>query len=162
MAEIVLMRHGHAFSAQRAGAQPDSERPLSPLGEAEARETARHLNAAGFFPNLIISSPFLRADRTASIAAELFTGAERKKAAEISDGPLQALLELILGTFPEDSRVLMVGHQPLLGAAAGFLLGMDGFDLSPAGFVRLNSGKGPGAGSLIEYYTPPPPEDTNR
>ncbi len=156
------MRHGHSLSAREAGVASDSERPLSQQGEKEALETSLHLKASGFTPDLIISSPFARADRTAAIAAEVFPGTLRKTEPSLSEGPLQALLELILHTFPEKSRVLVVGHQPLLGAAGGFMLGMDIFDLSPAGFIRLTFTKEPGAGSLTEFYIPPPSGEQSR
>jgi len=71
-------------------------------------------------------------------------------------------MELIDGLSPHSTRVLLVGHQPLIGAAAGFLLGRESFDLSPAGFVRLDTGKGPGTGALIEFYTPAGPEGRSR
>jgi len=156
------MRHGHALSEREAGVLRDSERPLSTLGEREALETALHLKASGFAPDLIISSPFLRADRTAEIAAGVFPAAARRTSPAISDGPIEALLELILRGFPEDSRALLVGHQPLVGAAAGALLASDSFGLSPAGFVRLNLVEKPGSGSLVEFYTPPRPEVKSR
>lgn len=156
------MRHGHALSEREAGVLLDSERPLSALGEREALETAMHLSASGFVPDLIISSPFLRAGRTAEIAAGVFPGAARQTSPVISDGPLQALLELVLRSFPDGPRALLVGHQPLIGAAAGCLLGEDSFGLSPAGFVRLNLVGKPGSGTLVEFYTPPLPKVKSR
>ena len=156
------MRHGHALSAHEAGVPSDSERPLSPLGEKEALETCLHLKTSGFVPDFIISSPFLRADRTAAIAAGVFPRAARRTDPALSDGQLQDLLDLLARLSPEESRVLLVGHQPLIGTIAGFLLGRDGFDLSPAGFVRLKPAKGPGSGALVEFYTPPWPEEISR
>mgnify|MGYP001614217050 FL=1 len=152
------MRHGHALSPREAGVLSDSERPLSPLGEKEALETSLHLNASGFVPDFIISSPFLRAGRTAAIAAGIFPSAPLKTDPALSDGQLQALLELILRLSTGESSALLVGHQPLIGAGAGFLLGMNNFDLPPAGFVRIKSAKEPGFSSLVEFYVPPQPE----
>ncbi len=148
------MRHGHALSAREAGVPSDPERPLSPLGEQEALQTSRHLSASGFVPDLIISSPFLRAKRTATIAAGVFPRASIRTDAALSDGRLQAVTDLILQLAAGESRVLLIGHQPLLGTIAGLLLGAENFDLSPAGFVKLRPGLKPGAGSLIEFYTP--------
>jgi len=149
MNEIVFLRHGHALSAREAGVTADAERPLSPLGEAEARAAAQRLRSTGFAPAMIISSPFLRAGRTAELASLAFPSAERRTAAALSDGPAQAVLDLIEG-LPEGS-VLLVGHQPLLGAVAGFLLGTGPLDFSPAGFARIRRGSSP---SLVEFYAP--------
>jgi len=156
MAEIVLMRHGHALSAREAGVASDSERPLSTLGEKEALETARHLKTSGFFPDLIISSPFLRAGRTAAIAAGVFSGAPVKTDSALSDGRLQSILDLLFQPSAKTSRLLLVGHQPLLGAIAAILLGTEAFDISPAGFVRLKPGREAGHSSLVEFYSPAP------
>lgn len=158
MTELVFLRHGHALSAREAGVQTDSERPLSERGEQEALEAARHLSASGFSPDLIISSPFLRAERTAQIAAGVFPSASRETARALSDGPAQAVLDLLLN-LDGAGRALIVGHQPLVGALAGYYLGREGFDLSPAGFVRLRAAGAPGGAALVEFYAPPPPKD---
>ena len=158
MTELVFMRHGHALSRQEAGFPSDQDRPLSPRGEREAFESAKLLLAAGFAPDRIISSPYLRACRTAEIAAGVFPPAARETARAISDGPAQALLDLAQGFYSGSERVLIVGHQPLIGAVAAYLLGDDPFDLSPAGFVRLKCDGAPGAATLLEFYAPPPPK----
>ncbi|MDA8244979.1 MAG: histidine phosphatase family protein [Elusimicrobia bacterium] len=155
MKEVVFMRHGHALSAREAGVPTDSERPLSELGEQEALETARHLSEAGFSPALIISSPFLRASRTAEIAARVFTAAARRTSPALSDGPASAIVELIEDLEKDGGSVLVVGHQPLMGAIAGYFSGRDNFDLSPAGFVRVARGKSPAGPALLEFYSPP-------
>lgn len=159
MTELVFMRHGHSLSAREAGVASDFERPLSPRGELEAREAAARLSAAGFTPDRIVSSPLARALRTAEIAAEIFPAAARQTATQLSDGPAQAILDLIEDLARSGGRVLVVGHQPLLGAIAGYFTGSEGYDLAPAGFVRLNSAERPGASSLMEFYCPPPPKD---
>lgn len=159
MTELVFMRHGHALSRTEAGVNSDSERPLSAAGEKEALETALHLSGSGFAPDLIISSPFRRADRTAEICAGVFPSAARETASALSDGPPQALVDLVQRFYEGKARVLIVGHQPLLGGIAGYFLGQEGFDLSPAGFVHLKPGKNPGTAVLAEFYAPPPPKD---
>lgn len=150
------MRHGHSLSRQEAGVHTDSERPLSPRGELEALEAAKRLSAAGFAPDLIVSSPLRRADRTAEIAAGVFPAAARGTERAISDGPAQALLDLAGEFYAGSRRVLLVGHMPLIGAVAAYLLGDDPFDLSPAGFVRLKCDGAPGSATLLEFYAPPP------
>ena len=77
MEELVFMRHGHALGTREAGVCCDSERPLSPRGEEEVLESARHLKAAGFSPGLIISSPFLRAAREEASLLEVYDPAEK-------------------------------------------------------------------------------------
>lgn len=156
MNEIVFLRHGRALSTREAGVASDSQRPLSPLGEKDALAAAERLRAAGFVPSLIISSPYLRADRTAEIAAGVFPGAARRTACELSDGPAGAVLDLAEKAACS-APVLIVGHMPLLGAAAGVLAGVPPLDLAPAGFARVLPPEGKGKGSLLEFYDPEGP-----
>lgn len=156
MEELVFMRHGHALSRAEAGVAADSERPLSSFGEREALEAARHLKDSGFTPDRIVSSPFRRAARTADIAAEVFPGAVRETSSALSDGPADAIIRLVEELTAEKGRVLIVGHQPLMGAIAGYFSGRDGFDLSPAGFVRVAGLRPKSPAELVEFYSPLP------
>ncbi len=151
MNELVFLRHGHALSAREAGVCCDAERPLSDRGEEEVRLAASRLREAGFSPDVIVASPFARAARTAAIAASVFPSARLESSAALSDGPVQAILEM-LDSHPEGS-LLVVGHQPLLGAAAGFCLDSAPLDLSPAGFIRIRRDER-APKSLLEVYAP--------
>ncbi len=155
MNEIVLLRHGRALSTREAGVRTDAERPLSPLGEKEVLEAAGHLRRTGFSPAVIIHSPYLRAARTAELAATVFPGARLRAAAELSDGPSTAALDILIDAASQPgAAVLAVGHQPMLGAIAGVLSGCPPLDLSPAGFARIKPGAGADRGALAEYYDP--------
>lgn len=153
MNEIVFLRHGRALSAREAGVPSDSQRPLSPSGEKDALAAAERLRDSGFAPALIISSPFLRADRTAQIAAGVFPAAARRTAHELSDGPAGAVLDLAEEA-ASSAPVLIVGHMPLLGAVAGALAGVPPLDLSPAGFARVRPPEAGKGGTLVEFYSP--------
>ncbi|MHB0997575.1 MAG: SixA phosphatase family protein [Elusimicrobiales bacterium] len=153
MNEIVLLRHGRALSAREAGVPSDSQRPLSPSGEKDALAAAERLRGSGFSPTLIISSPYLRADRTAEIAAGVFPQARRRTAPELSDGPVSAVFDLAREA-AASGPALIVGHMPLLGAVAGVLSGVEPLDLSPAGFARVRPAGAEGPGRLVEFYSP--------
>lgn len=153
MNEIVLLRHGRALGAREAGVPSDSQRPLAPSGEKDALAAAQRLRSAGFSPAVIISSPFVRADRTAEIAAGVFPRAARRTAAELSDGPPGAVFDLAREA-SASGPALLVGHMPLLGAVAGALAGVPPLDLSPAGFARVSPAADGGPGKLLEVYDP--------
>ena len=160
MNEIVLLRHGRALSTREAGVHTDAERPLSSLGEKEVLETAAHLKRTGFSPALIIHSPYLRAARTAELAATVFSGASLRAAAELSDGPSTAALDILIDAASQPgAAVLAVGHQPMLGAIAGVLSGCPPLDLAPAGFARIKPGQKAGQGALAEFYDPQEPKE---
>jgi phosphohistidine phosphatase len=160
MRDLVLLRHGHALSLREANVPADSLRPLSELGEREALQTIEHLRAAGFSPKLIISSPYLRAVRTAEIAAAVWPAARRETAQELSDGPVQAIVDLVAPYSPD--AILLVGHQPLLGIAAAFFSGEVPFDLSPAGYARVRLGGEDAKSGLLELYAPAAPQGKAR
>ncbi len=84
VAELVLVRHGQSAGnvadaeARRQGlarlelATRDADTPLSPSGERQARAVGRHLDAldAGQQPEVVLTSPYVRAARTAALAIE--------------------------------------------------------------------------------------------
>jgi broad specificity phosphatase PhoE len=79
-ARLFLVRHGQsagniaAENAHRGGATRlaletrDMDVDLSPLGEQQARATAKWAQAAGLHQPRVFTSPYVRADRTADIA----------------------------------------------------------------------------------------------
>ena len=159
MHDLVLLRHGHALGSGEAGVSSDAQRPLSGRGITEASEAAQRLKAACFHPEIIIASPYLRAAMTANIAAKLFPGARRLTTDALSDGDAAGVIELLSGTdLRAGAGLLVVGHQPLLGALAGFFLAREPLSLSPAGYVRMETGEdgfaSAPAGTLTEHYTP--------
>ena len=84
VAELVLVRHGQSAGnvadaeARRQGlgrlelATRDADTPLSPSGERQARAVGRHLRDldARDRPEVVLTSPYVRAARTAALAVE--------------------------------------------------------------------------------------------
>ena len=65
MAEIYLIRHG--LAASRGKAWPDdSKRPLTHKGKAKMREVAHGLKALDVKLDLVLTSPLVRAQQSAS------------------------------------------------------------------------------------------------
>ena len=62
---IILVRHG-----QRQGTKPESDDPLTPDGEFQAKDLAEHLKTAGDIPILILTSEYIHAQQTAKILQE--------------------------------------------------------------------------------------------
>lgn len=71
--EIIVVRHGEAYNTvEPDGQRPVSDRsnpPLTPPGEAQAAAAARR--TAQFAPDVVVTSPFLRAAQTAFAALTL-------------------------------------------------------------------------------------------
>jgi len=132
--QLYLMQHGLAFSQQES-----PERPLSPEGVTQVRNSAAGIRQLQLRFDLIAASPKRRAKQTAALIAEavryphsdiLITEALLPKADP------EAILAILDHEAP-DSRVLLVGHQPLLGALTCHLLGSATITYEQAGLCLL-------------------------
>jgi len=159
MKELVLMRHGEALSALDSGAAGDAGRTLSPRGREQVERSAERLKSLGFVPDIIISSPLLRAVETADIAALLFHGAGRaKEPALASPASMNEVLNAIHSAAGKASSALVAGHQPTMGELSALLLGAPHIPLRTGSFVylRLPSGLKTRKAELAEFFEPEP------
>jgi phosphohistidine phosphatase len=107
--QLLLLRHGKAEDCSPGG---DFSRQLEEKGHEQARHAARILAAADLLPDLVLSSPVLRARQTADTfsAAAGMPGAIIQAWLSCGMSPETALAELAL--FPEFDRIMIVGHEP--------------------------------------------------
>lgn len=120
--KLLLIRHAEAHLMGEAGSTTDFDRPLTELGHGQAEALARVLAERAILPDLVLTSPYLRAVQTAQpIAARLTPN----KPPVIHD--LLRLEELrekkLVSSLPGTGLIALVGHQPDLGQLAGWLLG---------------------------------------
>ncbi len=153
-----LLRHGEAESHART----DAERELTRHGRQEVRQVAIHL--AGRPLRTILCSPYLRARQTAELMEDLLDGVPELAVADwlVPDSdPRRALDQL--AEYGED-ELLLVSHQPFVGALAGLLIhghlqdplpmvtaslaGLDG-ELLLAGAMCLRALHHPGPGRAL-------------
>jgi phosphohistidine phosphatase len=117
--EIWLLRHAAAEESSSSG--KDSDRELTAEGEKRARAVARGL--ASLEPEIerVLTSPYRRARQTAEPAARelaLERALRESRAPEPGRDPQEILDEIR----EEASGVLLVGHEPHLGALLGRLV----------------------------------------
>jgi len=115
---LIVIRHAIAVEREEhAGAgRPDSDRPLTDAGRRRMRKNARGLQRIAPHPNLIATSPWLRAADTARVIAETL-GVERMETVDVMlpdrhPRELAAWLNERSGV----DVVAVVGHEPHLGA----------------------------------------------
>ncbi len=108
--ELYLLRHAHAGDPAR-WTGPDDLRPLSGKGEGQADRLGRLLAARGFAPDAILTSPKVRAVRTAEIVAERLGGSARSDDRLAYVGGLD-VLDAILRDAGDPERPLLIGHDP--------------------------------------------------
>ena len=115
---LFLLRHADA----EAHANSDLERPLSEKGHRQAKDIAAFLKRLKTPPQIVLSSPALRAMQTAEpVAGALGVECVPCSWARPGMSAGDALYEL--PAYASFQEVLLVGHQPDLGMLAARLIG---------------------------------------
>lgn len=111
MKTLLLLRH--AKSSWNDPSQRDFDRPLNDRGKRDAPRMGRALADRGPAPDLIVSSPAVRAKQTveAVISAAGFT-APLQFDESIYEASLGELMRVVRNLPDNSSAVLMVGHNP--------------------------------------------------
>ena len=153
--KLYFLRHGKA--APRATWEgEDGLRPLTPEGEALMRREAKGLRRLGLAPDVIITSPLVRARQTAEIAAEALGARDRLvEDARLAHGFDARCLERLAAERPEAAELMVVGHEPEFSATIAELIGGGFVDMKKGGLARVDVG-GPGLedGVLAWLLTP--------
>jgi phosphohistidine phosphatase len=138
--EMVLFRHGIAIDRADPKCPDEAERFLTPRGIRRTRRAARGLRKLGIACDLVLASPYRRAQQTAEIALDaLGLGPDGLLTREeiLPMAPPQRLL----ATLPEyeGRSLLIVGHAPHLDDFLALATGADTAftSLRKAGAARL-------------------------
>ena len=157
--DLYVIRHADALALGERGITEDADRPLSEVGETQAKAVGTGLQAKGLRPALIVTSPLVRARQTAEGIQRQFP-AERpalQVAEELAPGVKPKQLARFLRGLTADA-VALVGHQPDLGEWAAWLIGSKKaqVDLAKAGVALVSCPDGPrkGGGTLVWLVTP--------
>lgn len=158
--DLYLVRHAVAHSRDYEHWPNDAERPLTPEGEESFQETARGLEEIVPEIEVVLSSPYVRAWRTAEILAEQTgwpaPGVLPALEPEIPPEKVVAVLE----TYGEVDSLALVGHRPGLHELASYLLTGRrdtlnvGLKKGGAACIRFAGAPEPGAGKLRWLVTP--------
>lgn len=122
--KLYLVRHADAI--ERNGTVAEGERYLTPKGRTSFRKTGEVLKKKGLLPDLILTSPLIRAVQTADILAEslAFEG-EVQVAGALAPGFDADALYRLLTQCGSVRKIALVGHEPDLGDVVSSLLGLD-------------------------------------
>jgi phosphohistidine phosphatase len=108
--ELYFLRHGIAAEAGPEGSG-DAGRPLTEKGIARVKEEARGLRRLDVRPDIVLSSPLVRARQTAEIVRKAF-GVESRLVDALAPGCDLERLSGLLGEYRSAERVMVVGHEP--------------------------------------------------
>lgn len=153
MTELYLLRHAHAGDPMKWRGD-DDERPLSGKGQRQAERLGRMLAEVGFRPDVIVSSPRVRARQTADVVGRLLhtdVAVDMRLAQEIELGQLDDLL----GELDAD-RPLLVGHDPDFSTIVASLCAAGAFPMKKGALARIDVTRPlrPGGG-LLRWLVPP-------
>jgi phosphohistidine phosphatase len=121
--DLIFWRHAEAFDALEG--QEDLSRTLTPKGEKQAIRMSQWLDRQLPEGIRVMSSPAVRCEQTVKPL-----GRKVKYKSELL--PNASLDDLLVTAGWPDSKmsVLIVGHQPVLGKAVAYLLGIPGGECS--------------------------------
>ncbi len=146
---LCLVRHG--IAEERGTYTDDSLRPLTERGRARMEAAAEGL-ATLVHPDLILSSPLVRAYETAEILAAC-TGAPIENCDALANGDHESL---VAAAYRE--TVVAVGHEPHISNFLGWALGTRHLPVEikkgSATLITFDGKAEPGAGTL-DWFLPP-------
>ncbi len=165
MKHLILLRH--AKSSWNNPEVADIDRPLNKRGKRAATDIGAWLKAEGWIPDEVLCSP---ARRTRETLERLHIGVAPSLRDGIYEAPPGALLSAVQGAV--GSTVLMVGHNPGIGALAQILatakpdhVRFDDYPTAATTVLRfeLEAWRDiqPGSGEVLAFLTPhdlAPPE----
>ncbi len=152
--QLYLLRHAHAGDPMKWQG-PDDARPLSEKGREQAETMGRFLARVGFEPDVVLSSPKLRALQTAKLVA-------KELQREVVEEPALAepldvhAIEHILAAAGNPERAVLVGHDPDFSEVLCSLTGAPGLELRKGALARVDLPRPlrDGAG-VLRWLVPP-------
>ena len=118
--QLLIIRH--AIAVEPAPGLADEERTLTEEGVTRFRDAARGLAAVLDPPDVLLTSPWLRAVQTAEIAASAWGKVSPKTTNALGGGRVEHVLKILDG-YRGKKLVAVVGHEPQLSALLARLLG---------------------------------------
>jgi len=141
MKTLFLLRH--AKSSWRDQTLPDFERPLNGRGERAAEDIGRYLKTKSIVPELVLSSPAVRARDTLAIvskAAKWTT--EVRYDQRIYEASGLRLAEVLSQIEDDRNVVMMVGHNPGMEELLTLLTGtMERFSTATVAKIKIAATK---------------------
>ena len=153
--DLYLIRHADAGDSA-AWTEDDAIRPLSKKGHRQSRRLGDLLADLGVRPNLIATSPRLRAADTAKLVGKRI-GCKPVVDDRLNWGFDAARLGALLAEQPEgETTVMLVGHDPAFSDIASWLVGAP-LALAKGALARIElpDGRTAEGGGILRWLLPP-------
>jgi phosphohistidine phosphatase len=152
--QLFLLRHADAGDPE-GWRGDDDERPLSAKGERQAERLGAFLQERGFRPDAIVSSPKVRARRTAEIVGGAL-GVEVRLDARLGAGANPATLDAIGADVGAPRRIMIVGHDPDFSHLLAWLARADDLSMKKGAFARVDvTGPVADGRATLRWLVPP-------
>lgn len=159
--QLVLLRHADAGDPA-AWRGDDDERPLSDKGERQAERLGAFLAEIAFLPDAIVSSPKVRARRTAEIVAAAL-GAAVRLDDRLGSGLGPDSVDAILADAGRPERPVLVGHDPDFSDLLAWLTRADGVTMKKGALARIDvKGRVAEGRGTLRWLVPPDLLDPER
>lgn len=151
--DLYLVRHAVAHVRSSERWPNDADRPLTQEGEEAFLAAARGLKRLARVPDIVLSSSFARAWRTAELLSEGAGWPEPESFRPLeADQPAESVLPS-LAAYAGHRRVALVGHEPGMGELAWLLLEgsakEDVIRFKKGAVARIDAGDPPAAGGGV-------------
>lgn len=134
---LYFLRHGQAGNRTEWQGD-DSARPLTTDGKRRMQREAAAIRALGVSPDVILSSPLVRAQQTAEILAEGLDLHDRLVTdPRLGPGFDARQLKALLAAHRDASTLLLVGHEPDFSQTISGLIGGGRLDLKKGGLALV-------------------------
>jgi len=146
---IHVVRHAEAI--ERNENVPEEHRFLTVRGRKRFRKIAKSMRKLGINPEVILSSPLIRAVQTADILSErLRHQGELQVTRLLAPGFRPKALDELLSAHAQAEEIAIVGHEPDLGIVTQALFASDKGCTLPKGAV-ISFRKQPGGKGEAEF-----------
>ncbi len=150
---LILLRHGKADDHHPDG---DFSRALVEKGRKQARRAAKLLKAADLLPDIVLTSPLVRARQTADEFCDTagIPGATIQGWLACGMSPETAMAEL--AAFHDFKNVAIVGHEPDFSGFIQWILGANGGSIEvKKGAIACLQVNPPSQRGTLVYLIPP-------
>ena len=155
--KVLLVRHAPAVR-HGTGDVRDHDRPLTRRGRQRFRLAARGLARIAERPDVLLTSPLIRARETADIAARAFKRVTPRIEPALGQDDVDVLVTA-LKKLRSDATVALVGHEPTLSGLLAHLIGMhqgvDRFAFKKGGAALVNLKEGPSMPGQLLWFVKP-------
>ena len=151
---VTFVRHAEAVSDVLS----DFERQLTKKGRQQAARIAAFFASTKRPPQLILSSPLMRARQTAEAIERELKSASLLEQPWLACGMNPEVCLSELGAFTRFESILLTGHEPDLSKTIAFLLGIhnsENLHVRKASVCALEIRSLRPAAATLEYFLPP-------